>query len=219
MRDLKNPVSSVVGYADVLRRTYESLPGDVREEFLDVITRNSRKMASIIDELLLLSSVRGVGKVEIHPLEMGRIVAEARGRLLHLIEEHQAKITLPATWPMALGYGPWVEEVWINYISNAIRYGGKPPRVELGASPQANGTVQFYVRDNGQGLAPKAQARLFKPFTRLDQVRTKGYGLGLSIVRRIAEKLGGHVGVKSQVGQGSVFTFTLPGEGKHQPAD
>ncbi len=112
---------------------------------------------------------------------------------------------------MALGYGPWVEEVWANYLSNAIQYGGRPPRVELGATEQADGMVRFWVRDNGPGLTPEEQARLFTPFTRLDQVRAKGHGLGLSIVRRIVEKLGGQVGVESEVGRGSVFTFTLPG--------
>jgi PAS domain S-box-containing protein len=210
--DLKNPASSVVGYADVLRRNYESLPEDVREEFLDVITRNSRKMASIIDELLLLSSVRGVGKVEMHPLEMGRIVAEARGRLLHLIEEHQAEIELPHSWPVAMGYGPWVEAIWANYISNALKYGGRPPRVVLGSTTHADGWIRFWVRDNGPGLSSEEQARLFTPFERLHQVRAQGHGLGLSIVQRIADKLGGKVGVESAgvAGEGCEFYFALP---------
>jgi signal transduction histidine kinase len=109
-----------------------------------------------------------------------------------------------------LGYAPWIEEVWVNYLSNAIKYGGRPPRVELGAETQPGGLVRFWVRDNGPGIAPEAQVRLFVPFTRLDQVRAKGHGLGLSIVRRIVEKLGGQVGVISTPGQGSVFSFTLP---------
>jgi signal transduction histidine kinase len=66
------------------------------------------------------------------------------------------------------------------------------------------------VRDNGPGLDPADQARLFTPFTRLDQVPVKGHGLGLSIVQRIIEKLGGEVGVESEPGQGSTFFFTLP---------
>ena len=210
--DLKNPVSSIVGYADVLRRNYQSLPEDVREEFLDVITRNSRKMASIIDELLLLSSVRGMGKVEMHPLEMGRIVAEARGRLLHLIEEHQAEIELPDSWPVAMGYGPWVEAIWANYISNALKYGGRPPRVKLGSTTHADGWIRFSVRDNGPGLSAEERARLFTPFERLHEVRAQGHGLGLSIVQRIADKLGGKVGVESSgvAGEGCEFYFALP---------
>ncbi len=210
--DLKNPVSSVVGYADVLRRNYAALREEVRLEFLDVITRNAGKMASIIDELLLLSSVRGMGKLEMHPLEMGRIVAEARGRLLHLIEEHQAEILLPDQWPVAMGYGPWVEAVWVNYVNNALKYGGDPPRAELGSTVHADGWIRFWVRDNGPGLSAEEQARLFTPFERLHEVRAHGHGLGLSIVQRIVKRLGGQVGVESSglPGEGCEFYFTLP---------
>ena len=70
--------------------------------------------------------------------------------------------------------------------------------------------VRFWVRDNGTGIPPEQQARLFTPFTRLAQARATGHGLGLSIVQRIVEKLGGQVGVESQPGQGSLFSFTLP---------
>ena len=71
--------------------------------------------------------------------------------------------------------------------------------------------VRFWVRDNGAGITPEDQVRLFIPFTRLSQASVGGHGLGLSIVRRIVEKLGGQVWVESQAGQGSVFSFTLPG--------
>ena len=90
---------------------------------------------------------------------------------------------------MALGYGPWIEEVWDNYISNAIKYGGRvdegiPPRIELGAdqksfdNPSGLTMVRFWVRDNGPGIPSDDQSRLFTPFVRLDQVRAEGYGLG-----------------------------------------
>jgi signal transduction histidine kinase len=86
--------------------------------------------------------------------------------------------------------------------------------VEIGWDGPANDTpipfLRFWVRDNGPGLTPEAQSKLFTPFTRLGQVRVQGHGLGLSIVQRIVEKLGGEVGVESAPGQGSTFYFTLP---------
>jgi signal transduction histidine kinase len=210
--DLKNPVSTIVGYADVLNRNYATLPEATSERFLTVIARNGRKLGTIIDELLLLASVREMAEIEIHPLEMGHVVAEARGRLLHMIEDSGGEIVMPDRWPVALGYAPWVEAVWTNYINNALKYGGQPPRVELGAKTQEDGWVCFWVRDNGPGLTPEDQERLFTPFERLHQIRIAGQGLGLSIVRRIMEKLGGQVGVESEgvPGQGSTFYFTLP---------
>jgi signal transduction histidine kinase len=209
--DLKTPLGHIVGFAQVLEKHYTTLPEDELHSYLHTMVQSGRKMSNIIDELLLLAGVRRMEEVELGPLDMASIVAEAQGRVAYLIEKHQAEIILPESWPVALGYSPWVEEVWVNYLSNAMKYGGQPPHVELGATEQADGMVRFWVRDNGPGLTPEAQARLFTPFTQLAQVRAMGHGLGLSIVRRIVEKLGGQVGVESQVGQGSVFTFTLPG--------
>jgi signal transduction histidine kinase len=98
----------------------------------------------------------------------------------------------------------------MNYLSNALKYGGKPPRVELGADPPADTMVRFWVRDNGIGISAEERERLFTAFTRLDQARARGHGLGLSIVERIVARLGGAVSVESEVGKGSTFSFTLP---------
>jgi signal transduction histidine kinase len=102
--------------------------------------------------------------------------------------------------------------VWANYISNALKYGGKPPHIQLGADRQPDSMVRFWVRDNGAGLTLEEQERLFVPFQQLNKIHAEGHGLGLSIVRRIVERLGGKVNVESEgiPGQGSVFSFTLP---------
>ena len=209
--DLKSPLGIIIGYANLLEQEYADLSPDEIQESVEVITRFSNKLGTIIDELLLLAGVRKQ-EVSYTPLAMAEIVQEACGRLEKVIEEAQADISVPeaSVWPEAIGYAPWVEEVWANYISNAIKYGGDPPRVELGATAQADGMVRFWVRDNGPGITPQAQERLFTPFTRLDQVRASGHGLGLSIVRRIVKKLGGQVGVESGPDGGCVFSFTLP---------
>jgi signal transduction histidine kinase len=201
-----------VGFAELLEGDYATLPEETLRGSLHRIAQTGRKMSNIVDELLLLSSMRQVEEIDLGPVDMATVVTEARDRLDDLIDEHQAEIILPPAeaWPMAMGYAPWIEEVWVNYLSNAIKYGGRPPRVELGATEEEDGMVRFWIRDNGPGLTPEEQTRLFTPFTRLDLVRAKGYGLGLSIVRRIVERLGGEVGVDSRVGEGSLFSFVLP---------
>jgi signal transduction histidine kinase len=210
--DLKNPLNSLVNSSELLIECYDTMADGERLECLQSITRSGLKMANIIDELLLLAGVRQK-QAEIKPMDMASVVAEAQQRLTSMITESQTEIVMPVEWPAALGHDPWVEEVWVNYLSNAIKYGGKPPRVELGAGVQPDGMIRFWASDNGPGIALEDQDRLFTPFTRLDQVSAKGYGLGLSIVRRIVEKLGGQVGVESEgiPGQGSIFYFTLPG--------
>lgn len=210
--DLQNPLALIIGIGNSLEESYGTLPDTEMRRFLHIMARNGRKMSVIIKELLLLASVRRREEVMLESLDMANIVNEARQSIAHLIAEHEAEIVLPETWPSALGYAPWVEAVWVNYVSNAIAYGGRPPRVELGGSEQADGTIRFWVRDNGPGLTPEEQQRLFKPFERLHQMRFKGHGLGLSIAQRIVVKLGGQVGVESDgvPGRGSVFFFTLP---------
>jgi signal transduction histidine kinase len=209
--DLKTPITSLIGYSELLDKRHAEMPEENLVQCLNTIAANGRKMTSIIDELLLLASVRKRDEVQMEPLDMAAIVAEIQARLGDLIAEHRAEIVLPATWPVAVGHGPWVEEVWANYLSNAIKYGGQPPRIEVGATPQGDGAVRFWVRDNGPGLTPERQARLFVPFERLEQACVQGHGLGLSIVQRIVKKLGGQVGVESEgvPGQGCTFYFTL----------
>ncbi len=207
--DLKNPLQGLIGYADFLRDEYESLPDNIRREALTTISTTADRMNNIIQELLLLSAVRR-GEVVTKPLDMASIVARVQQRLEYMINEYDATIITPESWPTAAGQAAWVEEIWTNYLSNALKYGGRPPRVEFGATIQDDDHVRFWVRDNGEGLTQEEQASLFTPFTRLHQIKAEGHGLGLSIVRRIVDKLGGQVGVESEPGVGSTFFFTLP---------
>ena len=101
--------------------------------------------------------------------------------------------------------------MWVNYLSNGLKYGGRPPRLQLGGRCCADGTVCFWVRDNGPGLTPEDQAALFTTSALWQGVPADGHGLGLAIVRRIVERLGGRVTVKSRLGRGSTFAFALPG--------
>jgi signal transduction histidine kinase len=217
--DLKNPVAIIISFAEAWLSDHETMSTSDMVGMLNYIHRAGQRLDRIIEALMLLSGIRKQ-KIVPEPLDMGDIVQEAITRLQKLIQEQQAQITLidQAAWPVVLGYAPWVEEVWANYISNAIKYGGQPPHIEIGVDhPENQSTdqpapVRFWVRDNGSGLAPEEQAQLFTPFTRLGQVQVQGHGLGLSIVQRIIEKLGGQVGVESTgtPAQGSTFYFTLP---------
>jgi len=206
--DLKNPLTTIVGFAEAIDENFDALAVEQIHEYLQSIAWSGRKMTSIIQELLLLASVRKA-EIQTMPLDMGRIVGQGLQRLVFMIEQNKAKVVVADSWPLVQGYPPWVEEVWVNYISNAVKYGGQPPRVELGATTQGN-VVRFWVRDNGPGIAPELWPELFKPFSRLNRVHVEGHGLGLSIVRHIVEKLNGQVGVHSEIGLGSTFYFTLP---------
>jgi len=207
--DLKNPLQLMLGYTTTLEKDNTLKPP--LAEIPTILAQSARKMNSIIEELLILSGVR---KAEVipEPMEMADIVASAQERVVDMIEGYDAEIILPNDWPHSMGYGPWIEEVWMNYLSNGLKYGGKPPRLELGHDIVDENTIRFWIQDNGKGISPDKQARLFTPFNRLGETGIEGHGLGLSIVQRIIQKLNGDVGVDSQVGEGSRFWFTLPSQ-------
>ena len=209
--DLKHPLSAITGYATLLSDELEGTESADARQYLDVIVQTSFRMCRIIDEMLLLSSVREQSVVT-RPLDMQKIVEEVLARLNLLLEQSRAEVIQPSTWPVAVGYGPWVEEIWANYISNAVKYGGTPPRVELGAWRGTDGQIHFWVKDNGHGLSPEEQQKLFTSYTRLDRATGQGHGLGLSIVRRILERLNGKFSVEcvSYPNGGCTFSFTLP---------
>ena len=206
--DLKGSISTLIGFGELLNDPEANLSDEQVGESADMICRVGWKMSDIVDELLLLANVRK-GEVDVVPLDMLPIIHEATFRLTHKIEEFDAEITVGEYFPMAHGYGPWLEEVWYNYISNAVKYGGTPPQITLGGELTKNGFARFWVKDNGAGLSQAEQSQLFVPCS-MRTISSKGNGLGLSIVKRIVEKLNGHVDVESEVNKGSLFSFTLP---------
>jgi len=204
--DLKQPLTAVGMHADMLANFGEQLDKKRFRRSLLKIKQASDRAIRIIEDLLLLATIADE-EIETRPLAMAEILETVKGELR--IENGQLKYDVDK-WPSALGYAPWVEAVWANYVSNGLKYGGSPPRLQLGAVRQGDGMVRFWIKDNGPGLSKKDQERLFIPFNRLHIERASGYGLGLSIVRRIVQRLDGTVGVESAPGEGSTFYFTLP---------
>jgi len=207
--DLKNPLSRIIAGLDLLKVMGESIFDDDMNQILEISTGGGHQMARIIDELLLLASVRQ-SDVPKEPVFMAEVASNVQERLADMIAEYNAEIIFPESWPMAIGYAPWLEEVWANYLSNGLKYGGQPPKLQFGGKLLSNGMVRFWVQDNGTGLSKEDQKKLFQVFSRVHPTSIKGHGLGLSIVGRIIKRLGGEVGIKSEVGRGSVFYFTLP---------
>lgn len=110
-----------------------------------------------------------------------------------------------------MGHPQWMTEVFANLISNALKYRDdqRDLRIYIRAKPEGD-RVRYEVEDNGLGIAPEDKARIFALFTRPNSSDERGLGIGLSIVQRMVTKLGGHLGVESELGKGSTFWFTLP---------
>ncbi len=207
--DLKNPLNVVLGATQQLNQDLKEMTFQEIKEMLQIVSWSAMKMTSIVNELLLLASVRKMEEITLSRLNMESIISNVKNRLSNEILNSKAVISEPKDWLSCRSYPPWIEEVWSNYISNAIKYGGNPPLISIGAD-ESGEFIRYWVRDNGNGLTTDQISTLFTSFTRHHKMRAQGDGLGLSIVKRIIEKLGGKVGVESQPEKGSIFYFTLP---------
>ena len=159
-------------------------------------------MSTIIRELLIFASMKK-DDVDTQIINIKEIIENVRQRLRYQIGEKNAKIIIHENISDSKGYAPWVEEVFFNYISNALKYGGVPPIIEIYSEKQPGG-----IKDNGEGISDDLKAVIFDEKGKRSGL-TKGFGLGLSIVRRIIEKLDGTVAVESECGVGSIFSFSL----------
>lgn len=208
--DLKNPIGLVVSLSELIKlRLSENKMDDVNE-MIGHVYDQSRKMIRIIDDLLMLSRIRKE-EIDQAPIDTAAILDDVFKRLEGEINKRGATIEKPDHWPWVMGHHQWIEEVWVNLISNALKYGGVPPVIRLGFEKTESSTYRFWIQDNGLGLPEASLKKIFKDFERLGIKDTDGYGLGLPIVKRIFEKLGGEISASSsnKPGEGCIFSFTL----------
>ena len=205
--ELHGPLASIISSAQSTASF--DMPNDECYAFLDGITHTGRRMSRIVDELMLLAQI-GTAEVPRREVHMGEVLEQALERMSAFITRHKALIVRQESWPVACGYAPWLEEVWANYISNAIKYGGRPPTLEFGSDSLSDGFVRFWLQDNGPGIPADKIATLFHTHSKPAQSLLGSHGLGLTIVKGIVEKFGGEVGVSVVPGSGSRFYFSLP---------
>jgi DNA-binding response OmpR family regulator len=205
---LQTPLAAGNRFLEILDKFKSVGLSDEQRELVKQARAALEMTGEVVDALLLLSTL-AQQNVELQPVDMSAVLTQVLRQLAELKQRTQAELRLPDKWPRAFGYAPWVAEVWLNLISNAFKYGGSPPRVEVGGE-QHGSRARFWVRDNGQVLSAQQRDRIFIPFTRLHRERAAGHGLGLATVHRIVSKLGGEVGVREGRDGGNEFFFELP---------
>jgi signal transduction histidine kinase len=207
--DLKNPLTAVVGLADVLVSTADRGLDEETSDLLQLIAQSGDRAVEIIDGLLLLHGIQHDSQ-DLGTVDTDVVVAAALETLAGRIADTDAVVTQAGAFPSVWGHGPWLLQVWANLIGNAIKYGGVPPAVDLSARAASDGMIRFEIQDNGDGIPADDKLRIFGEFQRGDRADVEGHGLGLAIVDRIVRRLGGERGVDVADNGGSVFWFTVP---------
>jgi signal transduction histidine kinase len=204
--DLKAPLATMMGFASLLEISDGDL-GDDQRHYARVIQKSSSQMSRLIDELLLFASLQKLEQIPFETVETFSVINDVIERLNGMIREENARICVQTDLPNVMGYAPWLEVVFSNYLSNALKYGGNA-RIFINANVVED-RAYYWVHDQGAGISHEQREVLFNRAARFDS-RKKGHGLGLMIVRQIIERLGGEVGVESTLGSGSTFWFWLP---------
>ena len=208
--DLKSPIITIGGFAGLLEQDLDAGKLDEAREDIEQIRTAAKVMKQLLDDLLQLSRI---GRVVNPPsdVDMNALVGSVLQMLAGPLRERGVDVVVAADLPALYGDEVRLREVVQNLVENAIKYmGDQPdPRIEVGVRDDGRGPAVF-VRDNGLGIEPEYQDKVFGLFERIDQ-GLEGSGIGLALVRRIIEVHGGTIWVESEGrGHGSTFLFTLP---------
>jgi len=208
--DLRAPLNLIVGYLSLIEAE-EARLDSMLVEYVQAVRVGADKMNDIIDSLLLLTQLHDTSQV-LSRVAMAPVVEAAVGRFRREIETRPIRVEIQPGLPDVLAHPVWVEEVVANLVGNAIKYVGRnnpAPAIRITGRVE-DGLARFDVTDNGLGIAPTDQHKLFEMFARFHHDEARGFGLGLAIVQRIVYRLNGRLGVESAPGQGSTFGFALP---------
>ena len=212
--ELRTPLSLIKGFVETLIDGAKNDP-ELSTRFLRTIEKHTDRLTYLIEDLLTISR-----------LESGQIVMNLhdvalRDETTHVIDDLQAraadkKVSLKNEMPVELharADADRLQQVLFNLVENAIKYGRAEGTVSIGGHVNGSDKVELWVRDDGPGIPSEAKERIFERFYRVDRARSRetgGTGLGLAIVKHIVQAHGGEVWVKSELGKGAAFYFTLP---------
>jgi len=211
--ELKTPVALIKGYAETLRREDANWDRDTMHESLGVIAEEADHLTHLIDSLLEASRIQAGGlKLQPTDVNLPRLAEKVVDGFRTQTDLHAFDLDFPADFPPVWGDPERLQEVLSNLVSNAVKYSPEGGSVWIGGRVDQSG-VTVYVADQGIGIPPEEQIRIFDRFHRVEtglHRRTEGTGLGLYLVKAIVEAHGGRVWVESAPGRGSIFMFTLP---------
>jgi PAS domain S-box-containing protein len=210
--DLRAPLRAIQGYASIIAKRVDGRLGADTQGLLERINLSATRMDTLIQDLLAFGRLSR-SDYRMYALEVEPVVD-------HILAQYpgfeQAAVTVKRPLGRVIGQDSLLTQVLSNLLGNALKFvpKGRVPRIELGVE-RGGGRARVVVADNGVGLTAEERARLFRPFTRLHSAAEfEGTGIGLAIVKKAAERMGGAVGVESEPGVGSRFWVELPDAGR-----
>jgi signal transduction histidine kinase len=209
--DLRAPLRAMQGLSQALLEDYGSSLEEAGRDYARRIAESSVRMDALIQDLLAYANLAQI-EVELEPIELGSLLRKVLGEMAGELKERKAEVTIEEPLPRCLGYARALGQALTNLISNAAKFvpPGVDPRIRVRAECR-DGWCRLWIEDNGIGIPREYQAKVFGVFQRLHKPgEYQGTGIGLAIVRKAMERMGGRWGVESEPGKGSRFFIELP---------
>jgi|GEM_PF-1124771 len=208
--DLRSPLRAIQGYAEIVLEDYKDKLDPQAHDYLQRISNAGARMDLLTQDVLTYSKIGRVA-MRLEPVSLDRLVAETIQQYVYTASLHGG-VTVDAPLPSVLGHAPSLVQAVSNLLANAVKFvpKGTPPRVRVWAE-RRGAEVRLWVEDNGIGIPPEHQTRIWGMFERLNpREHYEGTGIGLAIVRKSIERMGGKVGLESDGKHGSKFWIQLP---------
>jgi two-component system CheB/CheR fusion protein len=208
--DMQEPLRMVVNFTELLGREYAGKLGTEADRFISYSVEGALRIEALLKALLAYWEVTERRFESFAPIDCGAVLAKALLNLQMSIAQSGAIVTSDPL-PTVVAEEVMLVQLFQNLISNSIKYRGEEtPRIHVSAERDAEGWL-FAVRDNGIGIDPKDNERVFGMFTRLHGSEIPGTGIGLALCKKILDHKGGRIWVESETGRGATFKFTIPG--------
>ena len=210
--DLQEPLRIVVNFSQLMAQEYEGKLGEEADKYLGYSVEGAFRIEALLKGLLnYLEITEDSGGLL--PIDCNHVLSKTLLSLQTAIQQSGATVT-SGPLPTVVAKEAMLMQVFQNLIGNSIKYRGeRAPTIHVSAERTAEGWL-FSVRDNGIGIDPADAEFVFGMFKRLHQTETPGTGIGLALCRKMVERHGGRIWVESEAGQGAVFKFTIPWQGR-----
>jgi signal transduction histidine kinase len=208
--DLRAPLRALAGFSGFLREEYGPVLDAKGREYVERIENAARRMDELVQDLLSYSKLTRE-QIRLERTDVGELIREVRQQMEPEIQERHAEIRVESRTPEVMAHRVMLSQALTNLIGNALKFvdPGVVPEIRISAEAR-DGTLRLWVSDNGIGIPPDCHQRIFDIFTRLEPGRFPGTGIGLAIVRKALDRMGGACGVESAPGKGSRFWIELP---------
>ncbi|MDR6121192.1 PAS domain S-box-containing protein [Bacillus sp. SLBN-46] len=212
--ELRTPLNSIMGFAQILEMDQRDPLSAGQKDKVQKLQKSSRHLLSLINDMIDIARTKtGTRTFQVEPVAIGSMVSECVKMIRPLADRKGIHVTSTCDDVMIHTDLKRVTQIVLNLLANAVKYTAPNGQVKVTCEPQGE-SIKLIVSDTGIGIPPQEQEKIFAPFYRIfnRDVNIEGAGIGLTIVKQFVEELQGEVGVKSELGKGSRFWFTIPNQ-------